>query len=142
MVALVAGMVLGAIASAAGEPLSNQALITAANDFKSYCTPCHGSSATGDGPLAADLSTPLVDLTQISARAGGTFPADAVYDKIEGLSMPNAHGNREMPVWGNVFVMQAVGKSTSLADAKTAADLAERRIRALVGYLETLQKAQ
>ena len=46
-----------------------------------------------------------------------------------------------MPTWGDVFVTEGVGKSTTLADAMKASDDASRRIAALVRYIASIQAA-
>lgn len=112
----------------------------AAADFHSYCSPCHGLEARGDGPVAPVLKTQPADLTRIAERNGGTFPADEIYRKIEGLDMPAAHGSSEMPVWGLWFTNQAVGESVLVEDAKPAEQRVRERITALVDYLKTLQE--
>ena len=112
----------------------------AADDFNRFCSVCHGRNAKGRGPVAKELKTPPADLTKISDRAGGDFPAEAVFKTIEGLDMPAAHGTSEMPVWGALFVRQAVGEGVLIDDAKTAARVATDRIRQLVKYLETIQE--
>jgi mono/diheme cytochrome c family protein len=115
-------------------------LASAVKDFGTYCVVCHGDKARGRGPVAKELKTPPSDLTRISARAGGVFPAAAVYKKIEGLDMPLAHGTSEMPIWGALFVHQAVGDGVLIEDAKTAARVATQRMKRLVKYLETIQE--
>ena len=112
----------------------------AARDFRSYCAPCHGLEGRGDGPVAVVLKTIPSDLTLIARRHGGNFPSDAVYARVEGTDMPTAHGTSEMPVWGLWFTGQAVGESLLLKDAKPAGEKARQRIRALVGYIETIQE--
>ncbi len=137
-----AGLVLGAAALSAAAPAGDAAaLAAAAKDFAEYCAPCHGAGGKGDGPIAGRLNIPPADLTRISQRNDGSFPAADVYNKIEGLSMPEAHGSREMPIWGDVFVTQALGQTTSLAEAKAAAQKAKARIGALVDYLRSIQVA-
>ncbi|MGB5216244.1 MAG: hypothetical protein WBN88_21700, partial [Anderseniella sp.] len=89
---------------------------------------------------AKELKTPPADLTRISARSDGVFPTDAVFKTIEGLDMPLAHGTAEMPIWGALFVRQAVGDGVLIEDAKTAARVATDRIKRLVRYLETIQE--
>lgn len=133
------GMNIAGLESACANPMSEEARAAAAEDFHNLCMPCHGTRGTGDGPLAKSLKVPPADLTRISERVGGSFPADAVYDMIEGLSMPDAHGSRDMPVWGDRFVAQVVGQSVSIAAARAAAAKAGERIRVLVRYLETIQ---
>lgn len=132
-----AAFLLAAMSVTAG---ANAAEDEAAADFRSYCAPCHGRDARGDGPVAPSLKTRPADLTRIAKRNGGTFPSDAVYGKIEGLDMPAAHGSSEMPVWGLWFTNQAVGESILMEDAKPAEQRVRERISALVDYLETLQQ--
>ena len=120
--------------------LTSPELAKAADDFNTYCSVCHGRDAKGSGPVAKELKTPPADLTRISARSGGAFPADAVFKTIEGLDMPLAHGTSEMPIWGALFVRQAVGEGVLIEDAKTAARVATDRIKRLVRYLETIQE--
>lgn len=115
-------------------------LAKAADDFNTYCSVCHGSDAKGGGPVAEELKTPPADLTRISARSDGVFPAEAVFKTIEGLDMPLAHGTSDMPIWGALFVRQAVGEGVLIEDAKTAARVATDRIKRLVKYLETIQE--
>ena len=115
-------------------------LAEAAEDFTTYCSVCHGRDAKGNGPVAKELKTPPADLTRISVRSGGEFPADDVFKTIEGLDMPLAHGTSEMPIWGALFVRQAVGEGVLIEDAKTAARVATDRIKRLVDYLETIQE--
>jgi mono/diheme cytochrome c family protein len=119
---------------------ADEALEQAARDFQAYCAPCHGAEGRGDGPVAPVLTTHPADLTGIARRQGGTFDAEAVYKKVEGLDMPTAHGTSEMPVWGFWFTSQAVGESILLDDARPAAEKARERISALVRYLETIQE--
>jgi mono/diheme cytochrome c family protein len=68
-----------------------------------YCASCHGTHGRGDGPVAAALGKPPIDLTQLAAEHGGTFPYEAVVDAIDGTRSPHSHGVSDMPVWGEVF---------------------------------------
>ena len=77
-------------------------------------------------------------LTAITARYG-RFPEDRVFETIAGIDMPEGHGTREMPSWGDVFISEGVGSSTKLDDALNAADEASRRIAGLMRYLESIQ---
>lgn len=122
----------------AGSP-SGDVIASGRSDFAALCAPCHGEKAKGDGPAAAGLVHRPADLTQIAKNHGGQFPDGLVFETIEGLNMPSSHGTREMPVWGDVFVGEAVGNSVSLAEAKKAGDEARKRIEALVLYLKSVQ---
>ena len=55
--------------------------------------------------------------------------------------MPDGHGTRDMPIWGDVFVTEEVGKSTTIEQALKASDEASRRITALFHYVEAIQVA-
>ena len=62
-----------------------------------------------------------------------------MFDTIAGIDMPDGHGTRDMPAWGDVFISESVGESTNLADALQASDDASRRIAGLMHYLESIQ---
>lgn len=62
--------------------------------FKAYCATCHGLSGRGDGPLASVLDTPVADLTVITRKNGGVFPAAVPNTLIQWKSLPgSAVGN-------------------------------------------------
>jgi hypothetical protein len=128
-------MVAAAAAVAAQRSTADrpQSLLTpslvGADNFKSYCAPCHGRDGTGAGPVASALKTRPADLTRLAQRADGIFPAA----RVEGLVTnggPNvaAHGSSEMPVWGSTFM------ALEPSDARVKV-----RIANLVRYIETLQ---
>lgn len=71
--------------------------------FGAYCVSCHGPGAQGNGPVAVSLKTVPADLTRIAARAGGAFDAAKVAAFIDGRTRIEAHGEREMPVWGRLY---------------------------------------
>ncbi|RLA41140.1 MAG: hypothetical protein DRQ64_03010 [Gammaproteobacteria bacterium] len=71
--------------------------------YLNYCVSCHGLNGKGDGPAGLALKSPPADLTQLSARNGGEFPTSQVKRYIEGEALIQAHGSRQMPVWGKVF---------------------------------------
>ena len=103
------------------EPMSGAQL------FRTHCASCHGENAAGGGPISAQLRKAVPDLTTFSARNGGMFPAERVRQMIEGRG-PAAHGDRSMPVWGDVFRQQ-----NSDADAAT-------RIDSIVTFLRSIQR--
>jgi mono/diheme cytochrome c family protein len=92
--------------------------------FQSYCAPCHGTSAKGDGPAAAALTPKPANLTEFAKRRGGKFSARDFEDKIQGMAMSPAHGSSAMPVWGPVF-RQLGNEPIRIANLRT--------------YVETLQ---
>ena len=100
--------------------------------FTTYCASCHGQSGRGNGAVAIFLKVPPADLTQIAARNKGTFPTERVYQIIDGRQPVRPHGESQMPVWGEAFARSM----TAGSEEATAA-----RIRALVKYLESIQKS-
>lgn len=94
--------------------------------YDSYCAVCHGKEGRGDGPAAKALKKAPTDLTKISAANGGTFPEVRVRRYIEGVDEVDAHGTRDMPIWGGVF--RAIDR-----------DMAQVRISTLVDYVKSLQ---
>ncbi len=104
--------------------------------YGANCASCHGRYADGQGPAAADAPGPVPDLRYLAARNGGTFPREWVVDVIDGRKMtPPHHGERQMPVWGDVFA-QRDGPNGS-AKAQAAA-----KIQALVDYLMDIQQRE
>ncbi len=117
-----------------------EALEQAALDFISWCGPCHGRTGRGDGPVAPSLRITPPNLTELSQRAGGSFPAESVRKRIDGRDLPAAHGSAEMPVWGYWFNVQATAAGLLQDDRETAEKEVRERIARLVAYLEAIQK--
>lgn len=95
--------------------------------FRTHCASCHGTTGRGNGPMADQLRHAPADLTQFTARNGGVFPRERVYRIVDGRDV-TSHGDREMPVWGEVFMRGGPAK-----EVKT-------RIDAIVRYLEGIQE--
>lgn len=98
--------------------------------FSTYCASCHGSTARGDGPLAANMRRKPANLTEIAKRNGGEFPTDLVFRTIDGRQRVRGHGGPDMPQWAEAF-----GKSSEAGDD----DRVKRVIQSLVDYLESIQ---
>jgi mono/diheme cytochrome c family protein len=96
--------------------------------FRSFCAPCHGTAGRGGGVMANQLRRPPPNLATLTRTNGGTFPAERVRQIIEGAG-PAAHGNRDMPVWGEQFKRLQLGGAG-----------AQDRIDAVVRYLQTIQE--
>jgi mono/diheme cytochrome c family protein len=118
---------------------ANAASGTARQDFMDLCSDCHNADAKGNGPLTKNLTKIPPDLTRIKLRAHGTFDEKAVYDWILGLKMTGSHGSREMPIWGDWLMDEAIEDGTSLDAAKAAEREIEQRVMGIVKYLESLQ---
>ena len=109
---------------------------TGEHDFRLYCSNCHGEGGKGDGPKTFGLSGPAPDLTGLSLRNGGVFPRERLQQIIDGRKLLKNHGEREMPVWGLWFKMEA---EEDLGGAEGDEGTVQRRITALIDFLETLQ---
>src|SRR5450432_498681 len=93
-----------------------------------YCAVCHGTDAKGAGPAASALKKQPSDLTLLSRKNGGKFPALAVQMSIKGSNGVIEHGTREMPMWVSIF--SDMGRDRSMGDM---------RVMALLKYVEHIQ---
>jgi mono/diheme cytochrome c family protein len=121
---------LAAAPQAAPRGASSTTAPSGAALYLERCATCHGASATGDGPMSRELRHAPPDLTMLSLKNNGMFPSDRVHRIIEGRDV-DSHGNREMPVWGDVFKAQG---------DRTAREATKERIDAIVRYLESIQR--
>ncbi len=97
--------------------------------FEAYCASCHGRDLKGQGPVAASLKNPVPDLTTLTKRGKGKFPAADLEKMILGeAEFRLVHGTREMPVWGPVFHR-----------VENDQDFALVRVRRLVEFIRTKQ---
>ena len=98
-----------------------------------HCAVCHGSEGKGDGPLAASLTKPPSDLTQIAKQNAGRYDEGAVMAVIDGRRQVAAHGTRDMPVWGAIFEGESRGEPYPAYQGLL-------KSRFLVDYLATIQE--
>ena len=98
--------------------------------YVAYCASCHGQDGTGNGPAAGALKTRPTDLTLLAVKNGGKFPDMHIAEIIKGDKLTAAHGNKEMPVWGPVFL--------TMGQHDTAQE--QLRIRNLTTYLQSIQQ--
>ena len=112
----------------AAGPLGGTAPPSGADLYKIHCAACHGVNGAGSGPMTPQLRHVPPDLTQLSRRNGGVFPRARVRRIVEGRDVAS-HGERDMPVWGDVF-MQAGATSQASTNA---------RINAILDYLDSIQ---
>ena len=99
------------------------------------CASCHGDDGRGDGPVAEALRTPPADLTRIAARRGGSFPKGEIARFVDGRFVVQAHGTREMPVWGARLGEQ-------IPEAGVSEEVVRGQIGVVVEYLQTLQVSE
>ena len=115
---------------ASGEELSAEA------DFRSSCAACHGEDGTGAGAKAFGLSVEPPDLTTLTLRNDGIFPRERLRQIIDGREDIKSHADREMPVWGQIFGMDAEEELDGSAGGSTAV---RDRIERLIDFIEAFQ---
>ncbi len=108
---------------------------TGKQDFDENCASCHGKDGNGHG--AALYVIPEIkpsDLTKLTKNNGGVFPAERVYQSIDGRTGIPAHSRIDMPFWGTT--LQQPGKEFSPeSEAKVKV-----RISNMVSYIKSLQE--
>ncbi|HEY0834468.1 MAG TPA: cytochrome c [Azospirillum sp.] len=105
-------------------------------EFIKNCAVCHGRQGKGDGPLADQLAKRPASLAGIAKRNNGVFPAEYVYQLIDGRQMISAHGTKDMPVWGERFH----ALSTEEVWPWGSEQIVRGRILELVFYVQSLQE--
>lgn len=98
--------------------------------FVNHCAACHGTEGEGGGPVAAVMDVTPPNLRTLAQRSAGVFPRDAVQSYVDGREIKAAHGNRQMPIWGDVFRGPEQGTSQRRV---------RERIEALVDFIASLQ---
>jgi mono/diheme cytochrome c family protein len=91
---------------------------------------CHGKEGKGDAPVARALKVPPADLTALSKRNNGKFPSAQVVNAITGLGGQPAHGSKEMPVWGPIFMTMEHQHESEV----------HLRVANLANYIKSLQQ--
>ncbi|MFK7815205.1 MAG: cytochrome c [Gammaproteobacteria bacterium] len=76
-------------------------------EFERSCAICHGFNAKGKGVMSDSLTKKPADLTVLTKNNNGHFPFSEVYRVIDGTPRISAHGNREMPIWGDRYRKEA-----------------------------------
>ena len=102
--------------------------------FSENCTSCHGTSAKGDGPMAARLTKAPPDLTQLSRKNGGTFPEAEALSYIYG-DPERGHLARVMPEFGDAMSQDLVP-----VDINGILTPTPRALAGLLFYLESIQQ--
>jgi len=108
---------------------------TGKQDFEPNCASCHGKDGKGNGEalyVIPGIKPP--DLTKLAKGNGGVFPAERVYQSIDGRAVIPAHSRIDMPFWGTT--LQPEGKEfTPDSEAKVKA-----RISNMVSYIKSIQE--
>ena len=118
---------LSALAISAGAQETEQKL------YLRYCSACHGESGKGDGVVSGLLNPRPADLTQLAKKAGGKFSFNEIVKTIDGRQTIRAHGQSDMPVWGEIFRQEKAGVDYAETAARGKAILITR-------YLQSIQE--
>jgi mono/diheme cytochrome c family protein len=123
---------------------SAQDIAVGKEEFRLRCAACHGLTGLGDGPVGQLLKTPAPNLALLAQRNSGAFPFQRVYDIIDGRIGLDAHGSRDMPIWGDYYRGEAAPVAplpNNAAERQVDAPerMVESKILALVYYIGTLQ---
>lgn len=97
--------------------------------YHSFCASCHGADGRGNGPGAVVLNKQPADLTLLSRNNGGKYPEMKVNEILGARPGTEAHGSREMPVWGDMF-----------RESREDQGVVTVRLRNLNRYLESMQR--
>lgn len=122
-----------ALAAVPGVQAEDLSKYSGAQLFQRFCASCHGKAGKGDGAVAPYFKLLPPDLTRITRRSRGTFPAERIRRVIDGRENVPPHGAREMPVWGTEFTAAA-------PDPASARATADANIALLVEYLRSIQE--
>jgi len=101
--------------------------------YLKYCSACHGSGGKGDGVASGFMRPKPADLTQLAKHAGGDFPYVPTMQVIDGTKTVRAHGDAEMPVWGEALN----GNTTGPMEHRVAV---QGRLMLLTDYIRSIQE--
>ncbi len=115
---------------------SPQAADVGLREYLANCARCHETNGKGDGHYAQFHKIRIPDLTQLSARNNGVFPAERVREIIDGTRVVILHGTPGMAVWGDKY--KAMAAEDCKAKPCDSAAFIDARILALTDYIRTL----
>jgi mono/diheme cytochrome c family protein len=101
--------------------------------YMRYCSSCHGADAKGDGIVAPLMKPRPADLTQLAKRDNGTFPFQSVAKAIDGRETLRAHGDPDMPVWGDILSKEETSPLGSSSMVRT-------KVASITAYLQSIQQ--
>ena len=109
------------------------------SEYMSNCAGCHGTTGVGDGHFRQFLNRAPSDLTALSRNNGGVFPAQRLFEVIDGRQTISTHGAPgEMPIWGASYAAQS--RRDPAAAGISSESYVRSRIALLVDYLYRIQR--
>ena len=114
-----------AMAHAADQPAGKETYVR-------YCGACHGPEGKGDGIAGTFMRPKPTDLTHIAKKNKGEFPFTRVMETIDGRNNVRAHGDPQMPVWGEILTDQASSPMARQNEARG-------KVMAITDYIRSIQ---
>jgi len=114
-------------------------LMARAQEYLNSCASCHGIDGRGAGFLTRVFrGVDPGDLTQLAKNNGGEFPFLEVFQVIDGRTQVAAHGDREMPVWGDRYKVQMDDRYGAFGSEP----MVRARVLELVYFIQWLQERE
>jgi mono/diheme cytochrome c family protein len=134
---LAGAVCIGVVASfASGVVLAQQSSFDLGKrEYGLHCAVCHGLTGKGDGPYN-QTRTRATDLTILTKANKGMFPFQRVWEVIDGRQEVEAHGTRDMPIWGTYF--EAID-SADTSRSYNPEPYVRTRVMALTDYIYQFQ---
>lgn len=134
---LATAAIAGALVLSSGLAAAQAKFDLGKREYDANCAGCHGLKGKGDGPFMLVLARKdPSDLTTLTRRNNGVFPIQRVYEVIDGRQALQAHGPRDMPIWG----LDYEARSASVDLPYDPETFVRGRILALVEYVNRLQQ--
>lgn len=111
---------------------AEEKMTPAQREYLRYCGACHGPDGKGTGGIAGLLTVKPSDLTGLAKKHSGEFPTMEVIEYITGTRRVAAHGDSEMPIWGERFREDTAMSPTQNAEIRG-------KIQLITDYVRTLQ---
>ena len=134
----IATIALGAILSSSA--LARDSLTIGKSEYRNACAVCHAMD--GKASVFIDqLKKAPGDLTLLAKKNGGKFPEERVAAMIDGRELVKAHGDRDMPVWGDRYAKDKVRAAEYYCDMPymDTEGFVKSRVNALIVYIKSIQ---
>ena len=97
-----------------------------------YCSACHGETGKGDGVVSGFMTPKPTDLTQLAKQSGGQLSQAKLRQVIDGSATVRAHGDSDMPVWGEVLRAESAAPLHEQAEVRG-------KLMLISEYVESIQ---
>jgi len=131
-VALCTGALLAALAGLGSDGLAADDNVAAKKAYLRYCSACHGETGKGDGVVSSFMTPKPTDLTQLAKQWGGHVSPAKLRQMIDGTTTVRAHGDSDMPVWGEVLRAESTAPLHEHAEVRG-------KLMLITEYVESIQ---